>query len=286
MQAFLAVADTGSYSAAARKLGLSQPTVGRQIEALEAGVGAALFRRHPKGMALTDAGAGLVDPARQMERAAGAIALIAAGQSEALAGTVRITASAVTAHHILPPVIARIRQDLPEVAVEVVASDRADNLLFREADIAVRMFRPDQLDIVTRHLGDMPLGVYGARAYLDRVGRPAGMADLMAWDFVGEDRGDRILRGFRAAGIEIDREFFRTRCDDQTVSWELVRAGCGLGFGQLAIGDADPLLERIETGLALPTLPYWLAAHETMRRTPRVRRVWDILADALTAVLP
>ncbi len=286
VQTFLAVADTGSYSGAARNLGRSQPTVGRQIEALEAGLGTPLFRRHPKGMALTDAGAGLVEPARKMQEAAGQIALLAAGQSETLAGTVRITASAVVAHHILPSVIARIRRELPEVTVDLVASDRADNLLFREADIAVRMFRPDQLDIVTRHIGDMPIGLYAAKAYLDRVGRPTGLGDLQALDFVGEDRNDQIIRGFRAQNIDIDRDFFMVRCDDQTAIWELVRAGCGLGFGQRFIGDADPLLERVEISLDLPILPMWLASHEAMRRTPRIRRVWDILADALRAVLP
>ena len=285
IRVFLAVAETGSYSAAARRLGSSQPTVGRQVAALEATVGAPLFQRHAQGMRLSDAGADLLGPARQMERAARALALAAAGKTDAMSGTVRVTASVTMAQHVLPPMIARIREALPDVAIELVASDATENLLFREADIAVRMFRPDQLDVVTKHLGDLHLGLYGAVRYLDRAGRPATPEDLYAHRFVGYDRDDRIIRGFRERGYNVSRDFFGTRTDAQTVYWELVRAGCGLGIGQVILGDRDPLVERVVPDLPLPTLPVWLTAHEAMRRTPRIRRVWDMLEEDLAPLV-
>jgi len=285
IRTFLAVAETGSFSGAARRLGSSQPTVGRQIAALEAAVGAPLFQRHAQGMRLSDAGADLIAPAREMERAARALALAAAGKAEAMSGTVRVTASVMMAQHVLPPAIARIREALPEVAIELVASDASDNLLFREADIAVRMFRPDQLDVVTKHLGDLHLGLYGAVRYLDRSGRPERPEDLFGHRFVGYDRDERIIRGFREMGYSVARDFFGTRTDAQTVYWELVRAGCGLGFGQVQLGDRDPLVERVVPDLPLPVLPVWLTSHEAMRRTTRIRRVWEMLEEDLAPLV-
>ena len=179
----------------------------------------------------------------------------------------------------------RIRRAEPEISLELIASDAAENLLFREADIAVRMFRPSQLDVVTRHIGDVPLGLYGAVSYLDRRGRPKGRDDLMTHDFVGYDTNDRIIRGFQEAGWNVDRDFFRTRCDAQAAYWELVRAGCGLGFGPLPIAEPDPTVERVELGIPIPSLPVWLTAHAALRDTPRIRRVWNMLADDLAQVL-
>ena len=285
VQAFLAVAETGSLSAAARRLGASQPTVGRQISAMEDALSATLFRRQPRGMALTEAGLSLVEPARAMRDAAGRLSLAAAGEADTLAGTVRITASIFTAHHVLPPLLAELRAVTPEIAIELVASDSADNLLFREADIALRMFRPDQLDIVTRHLGDMNVGLFGAKTYLDRAGRPRTMEELQAHDFVGYDASELIIREMRRGGWAVDRDWFPVRCDHQTAYWELVRAGCGLGFAQAPTARADPRVEEIPLPLPIPPLPVWLAAHEKMRRTARIRRVWGHLADRLPPLL-
>lgn len=282
-QTFLAVAEHGSHSAAARALGLTQPTVGRHIKALEDQLAITLFRREPKGMALTQAGAALVEPATAMRRAAGAFEVAAAGRSENLGGTVRLTASIYMSHHVLPPIIAEAREAYPEIAIELVATDATENLLFREADIAIRMFEPTQLDTITRHLGDIKLGLYAAKSYLDRHGRPATQDDLKAHAFVGYDRNDAILRGFRDAGFPVDRDYFRTRCDHQTTYWELVRAGCGLGFAQRRTAEADPGIEEIRIDMPVPDLPLWLTTHEAMRATPRIRRIWDLLADRLSA---
>ena len=281
VQAFLAVAETGSLSAAARELGTSQPTLGRQIKAIEGQLGAELFRRQPRGFALTQTGADLVGPATAMRKAVQQIALRAAGQQARLEGTVRITASVATSAMHLPPIIAKIRKLEPQIAIELVPSDDTRNLLYREADIAVRMYRPTQLDLITQHIGEIPLGVFAARSYLAERGMPKTLADLPSHDFVGYDSNTAIIEGFAETGAKVDRDFFKTRCDDNIAYWELVRAGCGIGFAQADIGRNDPLIAEIDMGIPMPTLPIWLTAHEAMRQTPRIRRVWELLADGL-----
>lgn len=281
VQAFLAVAEKGSLSAGARELGTSQPTLGRQIKAIEEQLGAELFRRQPRGFALTQTGADLVGPAKAMRDAVRQIALTAAGQQARLEGTVRITASAAFSVMHLPSIIARIRKLEPQVAIELVPSDDTRNLLYREADIAVRMYRPTQLDLITQNIGEIPLGVFAARSYLIERGTPKTISDLSAHDFVGYDSNTSIIEGFADAGIKIDRDFFKTRCDDNIAYWELVRAGCGIGFAQADVGRNDPEIAEIDFGIPLPTLPIWLTAHEAMRHTPRIRRVWEILVEGL-----
>jgi len=281
VQAFLAVAETGSLSAAARQLDASQPTLGRQIKAMEAQLGAELFHRQPRGFVLTETGAALMDPAKRMRDAMREIALRAAGQQVQLGGTVRITASVATAAVHLPPIIARIRAAEPAIAIELVASDATSNLLYREADIAVRMFRPTQLDLITQHLGDLQLGIYATKGYIAQRGLPKTLDDLRDHDFVGYDESPMIIEGFRANGVVVDRDFFKTRCDDNMTYLALVQAGCGIGFAQRSIASRNPDLVEIDFGLPLPRLPVWLTAHEVMRQTPRVRRVWEMLAEGL-----
>lgn len=285
IRSLLAVAEAGSLSAAARDLGLSQPTLGRQVQAAEAALGVAIFRRHPRGLELTEAGAALLEPAREMKVAAAKLSLLAAGRETRLSGTVRISASMVTAHYTLPPILARLRADEPEIEIELHASDASDNLLWREADIAVRMYRPDQPDLIARHLGNSRLGVFAAQGYLDRRGVPKTVEDMMRHDWVGLDRADLMLVGFRQLGQPVDRHFFRTRCDDQAANWALVRAGAGLGITQVAVARAAPGMVQVVPDLPLPALPVWLTAAEALRHTPRLRRVWDALAEGLGPVV-
>ena len=281
---FLAVADTGSLSAAARQLGRSQPTLGRQIAALEDRLGVTLFHRQPRGLILTEAGAALLPAAREMAAASQRLALEAAGRDAALTGTVRITASEVVAIVHLPPIIAAIRAAEPGIEIELVPSDESRNLLYREADIAIRMYRPAQLDLVAQHIGDLPLAAYVAKSYVARRGMPTA-ATLMEHDMVGYDADPQIVTGFRNAGFAVDRHAFAVRCDHNLGYWELVRAGCGMGLAQTSIGDADPSVVRVDLGLPLPALPVWLTAHEAMRRTPRIRRVWEMLRTGLAPLL-
>ena len=282
-RSFLAVAETGSLSAAARALHLSQPTLGRHIADLEATLATSLFTRIPQGLRLTDTGTSLLPAARQMRYAAAQLSLIAAGRSEALTGTVRLTASLVVSHHLLPPILADLRHKEPGIALELVPSDATENLLFREADIALRMYRPTQLDVITRHLTDLPTALYAAKSLLGRIGVPQTKADLLQMDFVGLDRSDYIIRVMANLGVPRQRDDFGVRCDDPLVYINLIRAGLGAGGMHCAIGDADPLLERIAPFIALPALPIWLTAPQVLRQNPRIRRVMDHLAVAFSA---
>lgn len=284
IQAFLAVADTGSLSAAARQLGLSQPTLGRKVREAEAALGVELFRRHPRGLALSETGAEMRAPAEAMRAAAAQMGLVAAGRDLALTGPVRITASVVVSHFVLPPVLAQLRTEEPGIEIDLVASDSSENLLFREADIAVRMYRPGQLDVITHHVADLPTGAYAATRYLDRVGRPDTVEDLLALDWIGFDRNEMIINGMAEAGWRVTRDFFKLRTDDQAAYWQLARAGGGVAIMQQRIGEPDPLVERLLPDMPLPVMPVWLTAHESLRRVPRVARVWEALTTAFAAL--
>lgn len=284
VRTFLSVAELGSLSAAARALGSSQPTLGRQIRALQDELGLELFRRRDRGLALTDAGERLLPAARAMRQAAHDIELAAVGNANSVEGTVRITSSVVVATHHLPAIVAELRREEPLIAIEVFASDETSNLHFREADIAVRMYRPKQLDLVTLFLGELRLGIYAAKSYIERRGLPRSPEELLAHDVVGFDSNAALLEGFGAAGYEVTRDFFKVRCDEQNTYWQLVVAGAGIGFAQRSVGRREPAVVELALPLRLPTLPVYLSAHESVRHGPRVRKVWDRLAAGLRRV--
>lgn len=282
VQSFLAVAETGSLSAAARRLGLSQPTVGRHVQALEKQLGTVVFGRRARGLELSETGTALLPAARAMHRAAGTLARIGAGRDSDSGGPVRITASLAVAHDILPPILADLRCTAPRITVEIVASDTSENLLFGEADIAVRMYRPTQLDMMTRHIGDMALGVFAARSYLARRGCPETIEDLLSGhDLIGYDRDEQILRGMRQMGLAAQRDWFVLRCDNHPVYWQLLRAGAGIGFAQAHLGRTTPEVRQILPDLPIPALPVWLTTHRAMRQSPRIRKVWAALETGL-----
>ncbi len=285
VQAFLAVAATGSLSAAARETGLSQPTLGRRIQRMERALGLDLFARRPRGLALSRAGRAILPAARAMAEAAARLELAGAGLDGRAEGRVRLTASRVVASFLLPPILTRLRRSAPGIDIDLVASDRSQNLLYRAADIALRMYRPTQLDVIARHLGDLELGIFAARSYLERRGRPTDPAALTGHDFIGYDRDRRIIEGMARLGLKVERDFFALRCDDQVAYWQLLRAGAGIGVGPVPAAADDPALVRLFPDLAIPPLPVWLTAHEAMRATPRIRRVWAALETGLGARL-
>lgn len=281
VRTFLAVAETGSLSAAARKLGSSQPTIGRHIHALEESCAAELFHRHARGLVLTELGAALLPEAREMHEAMGRFSITAAGASQSLAGVVRITTSVFMSQYVLPAIISDIRRAEPKIQIELVASDSTENLLFREADIAVRMYRPTQLDMIARHLGDIPLGLFASSSYADDKGVPQTPEELEGFDLIGYDRNDLMVRSMREAGWPVTRDWFNVRCDNQSAYWALVVAGCGIGFCQKNTARATPGIVEVLPDLPMPELPVWLTAQHTMRHTPRVSRVWDLLLEGL-----
>ena len=284
LQSFVAVAEHGSLSAAARAMGSSQPTLSRHIAQLEQAIGARLFERSKAGVVLTDRGAALMTHAARMADAAAGITR-ADARTDALKGTVRITASRIVATYLLPGVLTEMQQHLPGIEVEVVASDDTDNLLRREADIALRMYRPTQGDVISRHIGNLELGAYAARSYLAARGVPLGLDDLEGHVLVGYDRSTLIIDGMAALGLNVSRDFFHFRSDDQVVCWEMVRAGFGIGFNQRAIAEREPELVRVFADVPIGALPVWLTSHAELRQVPRIRRVYDFLAKAVAGHL-
>ncbi|RVA19494.1 LysR family transcriptional regulator [Mesorhizobium sp. M7A.F.Ca.CA.002.05.1.1] len=281
IKSFVAVAESGSLSAAARKLSASQPTLGRHIGELERALGVTLFRRGRHGYELTEAGSTLFERGKAVSEQASAFSLLALGSVEAIEGTVRIAASEVVAAYVLPEMTMRLGIEEPGIEVEIVASNQVENLLRRDADIAIRMVKPSQNELMARRVCDIELCACAAKSYLDRRGRPLKPADLVDHDLVGFDRGDEIIRGFTQHGIPVTRSSFRFRADNQIVLWEAVRAGNGIGLGQEPLADRDPLIEKVLPDLPLPVLPVWLAMHRDVRTSVRIRRVVDFLHEEL-----
>ncbi|RUV38273.1 LysR family transcriptional regulator [Mesorhizobium sp. M7A.F.Ca.MR.148.00.0.0] len=281
IKSFVAVAESGSLSAAARKLSASQPTLGRHIGELERALGVTLFRRGRHGYELTEAGSTLFERGKAVSEQASAFSLLALGSVEAIEGTVRIAASEVVAAYVLPEMTMRLGIEEPGIEVEIVASNQVENLLRRDADIAIRMVKPAQNELMARRVCDIELCACAAKSYLDRRGRPLKPADLVDHDLVGFDRGDEIIRGFTQHGVPVTRSSFRFRADNQIVLWEAVRAGNGIGLGQEPLADRDPLIEKVLPDLPLPVLPVWLAMHRDVRTSVRIRRVVDFLHEEL-----
>jgi len=282
LRAFLEVASTGSLSRAAVALGSSQPTLSRQIAQLEAQLGHALFERTTRGVRLTEAGAALRAPAERMHEHARQFAMVAAGRSQTVAGTVRVTASEVFSAYVLPELLLGLRRTHPEIQIELVASNSVENLLEREADIALRMVKPTQSALIARRLADQPLAMYAHRDYIARRGQPT-LANMLDHEWVGYDRSDQMLRGFRAAGLAVGPELFRFRCDNQIVAWQAVLAGLGIGVTNQRVAALSPQVVRVLPKLPIPPLPVWITVHRELRGTPRLKVVFDALANALKA---
>ena len=284
LRSFLAVVEGGSLSTAARNIGSTQPTLSRHIRELETALGVILFTRSAQGLDPTHAALGLVEDARTMGAAAEALNLKAQGRSQQLQGTVRITASVIAANLILPPMLAALRQAEQSIQIEIVASDTNQNLLRRDADIAIRMAKPTQNALIARKLGDTPLGLFATRSYFDRYGRITSKDDLRHHDLIGLDRNDFLVRAFATYGIDLTREEFSIRTDDVMMNWNLLLAGAGVGVGQLVLARRNDQLEQAEC-IKLSALPVWLVMSEDVRSNARIRRVADFLSAEISNLL-
>jgi DNA-binding transcriptional LysR family regulator len=282
IRSFLAALDHGSLLAAARLLKTSQPTLGRHIAELESQLGVVLFERTGRGLVPTATALQLAESAREMEAGALQLTRTLSGAQLQTTGTVRIPASVPVAVQLLPPILARMRQTLPDIQVELVSSNQVSNLLRREADIALRMVRPEQGTLVAKKIGNVGVGAYAHRSYLARRSPIRQPADLLQNDLIGSDTDPSILRGFQAMGYPVTQESFVLRTDDFIVQWQSVRAGLGIGFMADYMAHSDPDVVRVLPGvLKIPDLPMWLAVHREIRTNRRIRAVYDFLAEAL-----
>lgn len=288
VRSFLAALEQGSLLGAARVVHASQPTIGRHIAELESQLGVVLFERTGRGLLPTETALRLADAARAMEAGAHQLARSVSGADDAggaVGGTVRITASQPVACYLLPPLLAQMRLALPQVQVELVASNAVSNLLRREADIAVRMVQPDQATLVAKRVGKVSLSACAHQDYLRRRGMPRQPTDLLAHELVGADRNEDILKGFAAMGYPVTREHFALRTDDLIASWQAVRNGLGVGFMADYLIRTDSAVVPLLPMLKIPPLPMWLAVHREIRTSRRIRAVYDFLAQAIPKAL-
>jgi DNA-binding transcriptional LysR family regulator len=278
-RAFLVTAEEGSLSAAARALRMTQPTLGRQVRALEEELGLVLFERIGRGLALTASGLELLDHVRGMGESANRVALSASGQSQTIEGPICITASEVISAFLLPPVLARLRRTHPGVDIKLVATNAVRDLRRREADIAIRSGRPTDPNLVATRLRDTPGRLYATPGYLKLIGHPRSVADLSRADFIGFSDDDRFLSGLNAMGFNLTQKNFPIHTENHMVLWELVKNGLGIGTIIDEVGDAEPLVERVLPALAPIPVPAWLVAHREVHTSRRVRMVFDLLVE-------
>jgi DNA-binding transcriptional LysR family regulator len=284
-RAFRAVVREGSLSGAARVLGLTQPTLGRQIASLEQALGLALFTRSPQGLIPTAAAAALLPHADAMASAAAALTRAASGAMDETRGIVRLTASEIVSGEVLPTVLADFQDRHRGIVVELVPSNRIEDLLHRDADIAVRMRRPEQEALIAKHIGVVPIHLYAHRHYIDRRGMPKTAADLAHHVMIGFDRDDSSVRGIDLPRFQVTRETFSFRTDNDLVQLAALRAGVGIGGCQVGIARRDPALLPVLHDLVRFELEMWLAMHEDQRLDRRVRLLFDHLAEALGAYI-
>jgi DNA-binding transcriptional LysR family regulator len=282
-QSLEAVLEAGSLSAAARARGLTQPTLGRHIEALESRLGAPLFVRSPRGLHPTELALELRPHLREMAAAAGAAfreAGLAAGASE---GVVRVTASEIVGAEVLPEILASFRRAHPRIAIELVLSNQTQDLLRREADIAVRMTLPAQAALVARKLGEVALGWCATPAYLDAHGRPGSLAELAGHAVIGVESRRRIeeLPGFEPPA---PLEACALRSDSDLAMLGALRAGFGVGVCQLPLA-ARYGFERVLPEVVVARLGVWIAMHEDLKASRRMRLMFDHLVEGVGAYL-
>jgi len=281
-RAFLVTAEEGSLSAAARALGMTQPTLGRQVTALETELGVALFERGGRGLELTPSGLDLLEHVRAMGDAASRLSLTASGQSTSIEGSICITATEVTAAFVLPPILGKLRQLEPGIEIELIASNSTSDLKRREADIAVRAFRPTQSDLIAKRVRGANFHPYASSDYLRRIGNPTSPEDLSDADFFGFDRTNVLIDAFNERGIALTLRNFPVVTENHLVQWELVKHGLGIGFMVEDVGDAEPMVERALPSLDPFPIEVWLVAHRELKTSRRVRTVYDFLASELS----
>ncbi|NNK67449.1 MAG: LysR family transcriptional regulator [Rhodobacteraceae bacterium] len=279
VRAFLATVEEGSLSAAARALGQSQPTLGRQVAALEEDLGVVLFERVGRSLSLTPAGTELLEHVRAMGEAASRISLAASGQSQTVDGHVCISASDMFSAYLLPPILKKLRIMAPGILVRVEAVNTISDLQRREADIAIRHVRPEQPDLIAKLLGDATGSLYAATSYLDAVGRPKTVDDLADAVFIGFDDPVRMVAELNAAGLPFRVENARAYSSSGIAAWEMVRHGLGMTVMADSVGATTPGIERVLPDLPRLKFPVWLTVHRELHTSRRIRLVFDLLAE-------
>jgi len=281
---FLAVLEEGSLSAAARRLGLSHPTVRSRIEALERELGTVLFTRSVNGLTPTETAETLRDPARAMAMASDLFVRQASAPVGEIAGIVRISVPEFMGVEVIPAMLARLRTEHPGIRIELSLSNAPADLLAQEVDVAVRTVTPKQEALVARKVASIPLGLFASRAYIARRGAPADVSEIANHDIIGPDRNraDLAIAAILAErlGGTLSRDRFVLRTDSHPAQIAATRAGVGIGIAQVPVGESDPNLVRILPEVEVTVIETWIVTHENLARVPRVRAVFDSLVDS------
>ncbi|GAA6155676.1 MAG: LysR family transcriptional regulator [Alphaproteobacteria bacterium] len=285
IRAFLATAEEGSLSAAARVLGQTQPTLSRQVTGLEEALGVVLFERGPRVMRLTQAGHEVLAHVRAMGDAALKVSLAASGQSQHVEGKVSITATELFARYHLAPIISELQEIAPRLLVEVIVSNDVRDLTRREADISIRHARPEQADLIGRLVNETTAHLYASKAYLDRVGRPRSMDDMADLDLISFDEAENIVPFLQGLGMPVTRNNMRASTSSGSLLVELARAGVGATFLTHDAGDRYADLEKVLPSMEPVPVPVWLVTHRELRTSRRIRIVFDLLAERLSGDL-
>ncbi|MBR0554953.1 LysR family transcriptional regulator [Ciceribacter sp. L1K23] len=278
---FLAVLTHGSLSAAARELGLTQPTVGRHIDALERASGSPLFLRSQQGLLPTVTAREMLPHAEAMAASAAALARTASGDTQTPRGTVRISSSEVMGIEVLPPILADLLEQYPDLNAELSVSDAVEDLLRQEADIAVRMVAPAQEALISRRIGAIPLGFFAHRSYVVRHGLPRTADELRAHRLIGFDRQMAYVRSVLKANPELGELRFAVRTDSNVAQLSMIEAGAGIGICQVGLAIKDPELVPILPGMLDLHLDTYVVMHESLRTAPRCRVTFDALVEGL-----
>jgi len=280
-RAFLVTAEEGSLSAAARALDMTQPTVGRQVSALEAELGVSLFERTNSGLVLTQSGADLMAQVKTMGDAAANLSRLASGHAEAVEGIVCISATEMISAFVLPPIIEKLRNQWPKIEIEIIASNDTSDLSRREADIAIRNYRPTQQELIAKRVQNTSGHLYASINYIRNLDERQSPEDLNNAVFLGADRSSSVISYLKKFGFDLNSSNFPVIIANHLVQWEMVKHGTGIGFMMSDIGDAEPLVERV-----LPAFPAfeketWLVAHRELKTSRKLRVVFDYLAAEL-----
>lgn len=277
---FLAVLEEGSLSAAARRLGLSHPTVRARIEALEDSLGTVLFTRSVNGLTPTETAEALRAPARAMAMASDLFVRHASGPAGEVAGTVRISVPEFMGIEVVPTMLAKLREAHPAIRIELSLSNAPADLLAQEVDVAVRTVAPRQEALVARKVASIALGFFASRSYVDRRGSPASFAELANHDLIGPDRNRADLELAQKLGSAFSRDRFVVRTDSHPAQLAAARAGLGIAVAQRPVGASDPGLIPILPDVDIAVLETWIVTHENLAKVPRVRAVFDSLVES------
>jgi len=281
-RAFLVTAEKGSFSAAAAALGLTQPTLGRQVAALERKLGVMLFERAGRFLELTSSGLELLEHVQAMGDAAGRISLTASGQSQAIAGKVSITASEFISIYRLPAIVAELRELAPEIEIEIVASDDVRDLMRREADIAIRHVRPEQPDLIAKQLRESTAHFYASTSYIEKYGRPESLTDVATAIFISPGRPDQFVQRLKEFGLSFEPQNIKIFSENGPVAWEMMKQGLGISIMTKDIADLTPNIECVFPDLPAIPVSTWLTTHRELHTSRRIRLVFDVLAKALS----